>query len=320
VGEEGTAAALQALQRQSGEERRIEGRLEQLHAEEAVLVENREQRLAQYTGRRQKDHSEAIEREVELSRALQVRLRAPPALQPHALPAPHAASPTSCQPHTLPAPRAAAALLHLCTAAAVGSAAAEAAAAHSAVVPYKGVCVQGQVSEEVERERRQWRKAQQQRQEAKHKKHQAIAAQVAEELIGLALLHAEYSSSTGTPVPGKVAREWLAMFFAGDSRLLSQESQVCLSYLSLQAGSCSPSCIAAADAPFRLELHVRCSWNSELQEKWTKPLMAQHYRTTCSPRETGNMPGRQKRLPYQQVQMAAWKRMLSRRRKKTVHR
>lgn len=70
--DESTKAALTALQRQSEEEGRIGERLSQLHAEEAVLVANREQRLAQYSERRQQDHSDALKREEELSQALKV--------------------------------------------------------------------------------------------------------------------------------------------------------------------------------------------------------------------------------------------------------
>jgi hypothetical protein len=65
-------SALAALQRQSEEEDRIEKRLSQLQKEEAVLVANREQRMAQYRERREQDHSDAIKREEELSRALKV--------------------------------------------------------------------------------------------------------------------------------------------------------------------------------------------------------------------------------------------------------
>lgn len=70
--EEDMASALTALKRQSKEEQRIEERLSQLHAEEAVLVANREQRLAQYRERRQQDHADALKREEELSEALKV--------------------------------------------------------------------------------------------------------------------------------------------------------------------------------------------------------------------------------------------------------
>lgn len=60
------------LQRESAEEARIAARLRQLALEEDVLVSNRNQRMAQYTERREKDWAEAIAREVELSQALKV--------------------------------------------------------------------------------------------------------------------------------------------------------------------------------------------------------------------------------------------------------
>lgn len=66
------SSALAALQRQSEEEVRIKERLSQLQAEESVLVANREQRLAQYSERREQDHADALKREEELSQALKV--------------------------------------------------------------------------------------------------------------------------------------------------------------------------------------------------------------------------------------------------------
>ena len=68
---------VEQLQRESAEEARIAARLKQLAAEEAVLVSNRNQRMAQYTERREKDWAEAIAREVELSEALKVRSTPP---------------------------------------------------------------------------------------------------------------------------------------------------------------------------------------------------------------------------------------------------
>jgi hypothetical protein len=91
-----------------------------------------------------------------------------------------------------------------------------------------GDSVQGQVSEEVERERRQWRRARERRAQALQDKHLNIAQRVTQELVGLALLHVEYANRTGLQVPRKVKREWLAMFFAGDSRLCSADTQVCI--------------------------------------------------------------------------------------------
>ena len=82
------------------------------------------------------------------------------------------------------------------------------------------------MSEEVERERRQWRRARELRAQAQRDKHLGIAQRVTNELIGLALLHVEYANRTGVPVPSKVKREWLAMFRAGDSRLCSKDTQV----------------------------------------------------------------------------------------------
>lgn len=70
--QEDRESALKALNRHSEEEQRIEERLSQLQAEEAVLVANREQRMAQYSERRQQDHSDAIKREEELSKSLKV--------------------------------------------------------------------------------------------------------------------------------------------------------------------------------------------------------------------------------------------------------
>lgn len=66
------AAVVEGLQRESAEEARIAARLKQLAAEEDVLVSNRNQRMAQYTERRERDWAEAIAREVELSQALKV--------------------------------------------------------------------------------------------------------------------------------------------------------------------------------------------------------------------------------------------------------
>eukprot|EP00892_Ulva_mutabilis_P002600 jgi/Ulvmu1/12340/UM089_0024.1 len=67
-------SVVQGLQRESAEEARIGARLKQLAAEEAVLVDNRNQRLAQYTERREKDWAEALAREVELSQALKAQV------------------------------------------------------------------------------------------------------------------------------------------------------------------------------------------------------------------------------------------------------
>lgn len=66
------SAVVEELQRESAEEARIRARLKQLAAEEVVLVSNRNQRMAQYTERREKDWAEALAREVELSQALKV--------------------------------------------------------------------------------------------------------------------------------------------------------------------------------------------------------------------------------------------------------
>lgn len=82
------------------------------------------------------------------------------------------------------------------------------------------------MSEEVERERRQWRRAREQRAQAQRDKHLSIARRVTDELIGLSLLHVEYSTRTGMLAPPKVKREWLSMFRAGDARLCSRETQV----------------------------------------------------------------------------------------------
>jgi hypothetical protein len=86
---------------------------------------------------------------------------------------------------------------------------------------------QAQVREEVERERRQWRKDREQRAVAKREKHVKIAQRVAQELVGLALLQIEYASQTGLKAPSKVKRGWITMFLAGDTRLCSAETQVC---------------------------------------------------------------------------------------------
>lgn len=98
----------------------------------------------------------------------------------------------------------------------------------------------------MERERRQWRRAREQRAQAKKDKHLNFAQRVAQELVGLALLHVEYASRTGVPIPHKVKREWLAMFCAGDSRLCSQDTQACL----------SPDLREHILAPYRLHMYA----------------------------------------------------------------
>lgn len=86
--------------------------------------------------------------------------------------------------------------------------------------------VQAQVADEVERERREWRRAQARRQEEKQAKHESTARAVVRDAIGLALMHALHREQCGLDAPRKVAREWIAMFHAEDVRLRSADEQV----------------------------------------------------------------------------------------------
>jgi hypothetical protein len=70
-------ALLESLYKQSAEEARVAARLEQVKQEEAVLERNREQRLAQYRERRERDWAEALARETQLVHALKARAAAP---------------------------------------------------------------------------------------------------------------------------------------------------------------------------------------------------------------------------------------------------
>jgi hypothetical protein len=65
---------LESLYKTSEEERRVAERLDQLRKEQRVLEENRAQRLKQYNERREKDWEEALARERQLMRAMQVLL------------------------------------------------------------------------------------------------------------------------------------------------------------------------------------------------------------------------------------------------------
>lgn len=95
--------------------------------------------------------------------------------------------------------------------------------------------VQAQVADEVERERREWRRAQARRREEKQAKHERMARAVVRDAVGLALMHAVHREQCGLDVPPKVAREWVAMFHAQDVRLRSADEQVWPRYMARTA-------------------------------------------------------------------------------------
>ena len=200
--EEEMSSALAALQRQSEEEVRIEERLSQLQAEESVLVANREQRLAQYSERREQDHADALKREEELSQALKVLYSCFSVCSVPANTHFHwGIVLNSVLLHPILYRTQAQSQLGMWTLYTMCT-------LHSENrLIFRALTLQGQVSEEVERERRQWRRARELRAQAQRDKHLGIAQRVTNELIGLALLHVEYANRTGVPVPSKVKRE-----------------------------------------------------------------------------------------------------------------
>jgi hypothetical protein len=77
--------------------------------------------------------------------------------------------------------------------------------------------LQDEMQGEVERERRQWRKAQATRDAARAAKHTRSMRAVVHDLTTFALRVAEYRARTGCNVPRKEYNGWLAAFIAGET-------------------------------------------------------------------------------------------------------